>query len=539
MNEKRSGEEGYITLFLTLIFLIFMMASFTIIEIVHSYVSSSIAEEEVVGAGEDILADYDKVLFERYHLYFLDPREKDKIEEDGMKYLHQNLIDRGIIAQHCQKLVAYEKKYATDANGMYLRAQIREWEKYRLIGQAMESLKNLASVIGEKGVVLNDADRQIAIADKAEEERKRKEAEREKEEKQKQAQQAAEGVPASPSEATTEEKKDPNAVDTKEKADWKEFLKQCKKIAKLGVLVYAVDDISTVSAKEINMKGLPSREKGIPRGSMILDNKLVPSSLKDVRKIFAPKDSVVPAVQKVASMSIDEMYLAAYMNDNFSSYINPMPEMEHQLDYELEYLAVGKKSDVDNLRTMADRILFIRFLVDFAYAFSNPELEEEALVLGEELSLFLGLPASGPIVAKVLIAALSLTEALLDVHQIFQGGKVPVIKDPLTWTTHFYSFIPQLVTKAKVKKGKVNAGYNEYLQLFLLMGKDKVHLYRMMDIMQVNVAAEEEGFRMKDCVFRFRWEADIKCAHIYQQIPMVGADFGDSFHTKVARYNSY
>lgn len=74
--DKYFDERGQITVFLSLLFLVLMMSFLFIVEGVISYSASSLGEDAVKGAGESIMANYDRELFKNYHLFFLDPRQK-------------------------------------------------------------------------------------------------------------------------------------------------------------------------------------------------------------------------------------------------------------------------------------------------------------------------------------------------------------------------------------------------------------------------------------------------------------------------------
>ena len=87
--DKYFDERGQITVFLSLLFLVLMMSFLFIVEGVISYSASSLGEDAVKGAGESIMANYDRELFKNYHLFFLDPRQKDYIVTDGKEFINQ------------------------------------------------------------------------------------------------------------------------------------------------------------------------------------------------------------------------------------------------------------------------------------------------------------------------------------------------------------------------------------------------------------------------------------------------------------------
>ena len=75
------------------------------------------------------------VCFDRYHLFFLDPREREQVEQDGKAYLSASFGDNSFFQPSCSRLEVTEERTAVDEDGLYLRHQIREWMKYRGSGK--------------------------------------------------------------------------------------------------------------------------------------------------------------------------------------------------------------------------------------------------------------------------------------------------------------------------------------------------------------------------------------------------------------------
>ena len=80
-------EEGQITVFLSLIFFVLLGLTLCVLEGMYSFMESSLAEDSMRSAGNYVLANYNRNLFDRYHIFFLDPRERGLIESDGKRYL--------------------------------------------------------------------------------------------------------------------------------------------------------------------------------------------------------------------------------------------------------------------------------------------------------------------------------------------------------------------------------------------------------------------------------------------------------------------
>ena len=117
--DKYFDERGQITVFLSLLFLVLMMSFLFIVEGVISYSASSLGEDAVKGAGESIMANYDRELFKNYHLFFLDPRQKDYIVTDGKEFINQYFSGNSFFDIYCDSLEVTGEKTAVDEDGKY------------------------------------------------------------------------------------------------------------------------------------------------------------------------------------------------------------------------------------------------------------------------------------------------------------------------------------------------------------------------------------------------------------------------------------
>ena len=77
------------------------------------------------------MANYDRELFKNYHLFFLDPRQKDYIVTDEKEFINQYFSGNSFFDIYCDSLEVTGEKTAVDEDGLYLKHEIREWMKYR------------------------------------------------------------------------------------------------------------------------------------------------------------------------------------------------------------------------------------------------------------------------------------------------------------------------------------------------------------------------------------------------------------------------
>ena len=477
-----ADERGQVTVFLTLIFMILMGALFCVLEGMNIYMETSLSEETFIDAGNDVLSNYSRDLFERYHIFFLDPREKKQIVSDGINYMEHYLDKSSYFAFHCDNLVLSEEKTAVDEDGLYLKHQIREWMKYRQMGKAGKAIEELfdsaSTVEKELGAVkdeMNSVD------------------------------EGKTDTAASESDSDTGQQGKENS---KEGIEWKSLKETLGQISHSGILGYAVDDLSKLSDLTVSADDFPSRKKGVSKGRNS-DFTLSFSALSEWKNLLGNLDIDIPDSHFLS----DEYFLFGYILEHFNCYGSENSNLPSALKYEIEYLIGGENSDQENLKKVANRILILRFLMNYSYACRDKEINAVAGAMADTLCGVLGLPAAGGAVRILLIAAISYGESLLELHTLFSGGEIAAVKDASTWNLYFHNATELLTTKAKVKSGVNNVGYEDYIKLLLAMNKHpKVIYFRMMDLMQANIALKQPGFLMEQCIFRFRWQGNMVCS---------------------------
>lgn len=573
-------DEGQITVFLALVFLVMLGVSLCVLEGMYSFMTSSLAEDAVKGAGNYVLANYDRPLFDRYHLFFLDPRERSVMEEDGKEYLDGYVGQRSFFRFSPESLTVTEERTAVEEDGLYVKHQIREWMKYREIARAGESLKELFSTADEtrKGSALarTDMDQAQGAIEK---------------EKQESGGSGADSTGSSGSQsggasgadsaggsgsqsgrgsgadsadssgshsgsasgtggsdgaaagdtgglpADTGNPDNPEETSAGESGlQWKEIKEMLDMITQSGILLYVTDDVGALSNQELSVEGLPSESRSADRDAADFFSGAL--SFLDVSE-WKELLSGLQVEKWDSSALVDEFYLLAYAEENFASYVRS-PARESALQYETEYLIAGKASDRENLKAVANRILGLRFLANYVYLSGSSEWKAASGSAAAALTGLLGFPQAKKAVEVLLTAAVSFGESMLDVHALFAGEKVPIMKDASTWNLTLQNAAVLLKNKGPVKQGKRNAGYEDYLKLLLAARmKRELLLFRMMDLMQANVALEEPGFLMGECLFAFRWEAKISCAGWFRIFPGVGRGGSGGFTMEVERMNSY
>ena len=166
--------------------------------------------------------------------------------------------------------------------------------------------------------------------------------------------------------------------------------------------------------------------------------------------------------------------------------------------------------DIDNLKRVANYILLLRFINNYIFTGKDTQMKTHINTMASAITGVMGMPQTMKAVQVLIRMAISYGESLLELHTLFSGGEVPLIKDKTTWNLTLKTMAEQLRNKQIVKKGKKNISYKDYLKLFLLTkGNSRTVCYRMMDIMQENIASKEPGFLMENCLFSYSWKGSL------------------------------
>lgn len=520
--DKYFDERGQITVFLSLLFLVLMMSFLFIVEGVISYSASSLGEDAVKGAGESIMANYDRELFKNYHLFFLDPRQKDYIVTDGKEFINQYFSGNSFFDIYCDSLEVTGEKTAVDEDGLYLKHEIREWMKYREekeIAKVLEDIiRNTKKNDGERKECQEEVDSAETDVKKEQDEEVNQETKEETNKKDTESDlkgdvdKNTDNVEdMKPDEKAASEEIEPVSEETlKERSNWKEIKGTLQLLMRTGILFYATEHPESLSRQSIPGTNLPSkRVKGssFDNEQRLLDkmDELSFSSLKGIKSLL----SVDISMDGRGTLWTKDRYIISYIEDCFSFY-GGSDKKDNALLYEVEYLISGKNSDIDNLKRVANYILLLRFINNYIFTGKDTQMKTHINTMASAITGVMGMPQTMKAVQVLIRMAISYGESLLELHTLFSGGEVPLIKDKTTWNLTLKTMAEQLRNKQIVKKGKKNISYKDYLKLFLLTkGNSRIVCYRMMDIMQENIASKEPGFLMENCLFSYSWKGSL------------------------------
>ena len=500
----RSNDcSGQITVFLSLLFFLMLGVGFLVFGGMREYAKASVVEEAFDLAGEDILAQYDRPLFDRYHIFLMDPREEADIISDGKNLVENHLSSGGFFSGLDSEITLDSSKKALDDGGKELLDQIKRWE-------TCQGIKKLPEILNELQKSLEYRSSEEILTDMEEKE-------------------SSSSTPPSGNPVASGE-------DEKIRKNWKEWKKVLGSILHSGILLYVVDDQSSISSLQLASRdSLPSGNRWSDRIAFRLEDFSATgfSQLKQLCQEgtrFLKNDSLISS----------DGYLIPYIFECFTHYKRKDREKDHRLDYEIEYLIGGKTKDKANLKYVADQMFLMRFLTNYTFALNDPEIKSQADTMALALAGLFGMPEGMKEVSMLLIASLSCGESLLEVRALFSGEKVALVKTRDNWNLTFFNAVTKIRDRSEIIKVKKGANYQQYLVLLLIVrSAGRKLLYRMMDIMQCNVSLEEPEFLMKECIFSFSWTGDHSWTPFYRKLIAFGLTNEGNYSLHLSRTVSY
>lgn len=115
-----------------------------------------------------------------------------------------------------------------------------------------------------------------------------------------------------------------------------------------------------------------------------------------------------------------------YLMNHLGNYTDPSKE---SLAYQMEYVFGGRDNDIDNLKSVASKLLFIREGVNFACLMADNVKRTEAQALAAAIASGFLVPPAAVVIESALLLCWAFAESVLDVRELFAGGKIPLCKN--------------------------------------------------------------------------------------------------------------
>lgn len=475
--------KGSVTLFISLLMAVILgvfQVLFQSLRIAGGRVQAEAGVEEGLYS---VFSDYNRELFDRYRVFFLDggygsgefsPGIMISIVEDSLK--QSCFAGKRENLWNCSYETAAITGYtlATDQQGRPFREQAVGYMKdtlgiqgIQLLADQLQQQKKTAEEQEIQGGYENAREAQDEY------EKKKEEKQRQDEEDRKHGDVSA----ANAGESGTSQVEVPD--------DFQNPLDTIRQVQKMGLLGLVVPADMPISQETISLEEQPSRR-----------------SLKN--------GIGVPAVQAESS-AMDDLLFLQYMVEILGCYGEE--KTENGLRYQLEYVIGGKHSDQENLKKTVQELLAVRTAANMVHLLTDSVKQTQVHQMAVIIASAVALPFLEGIISLALQGAWAFGESVLDIRCLLKGGNVPLVKSSESWKLSLEN-LGNILEVLNQEEGKEKAGmdYQEYLRLLLFMKGSQSRLDRTIDLAEQEMrAGGQENFRMDLCVYALEAEMEIQC----------------------------
>lgn len=478
----RKKAQGSITVFMALILSLVVSLICTGIESVRM----AAARTQIL-AGMDIglyslFAQYDKELLKEYDLFALDI--SNGTEDLDLAFLCDELEKymKPVLKQNSQKLSLQQcgitgYRLLTDQKGEVFFEQVTEYMKETLGSHGIQLLLDKMQDRKEKTKKAEEEGNKTENGNALESyDHEMSSAARESEEEQKRQQESAEelGDGSQSGENTgTQVVQADNPIPAIRRIRW------------MGILDLLLPPGQQVSDKEVSKREMVS-------GRQIRSGMPMRENLKE------------------DTSSTAQILYQQYLMEKLGNYRDPG---KGGLSYQIEYVLYGNDSDQENLKAVARKLLLIREGVNAACLAADPVKRGQASALATSIASGFLIPPAAPVIEAALILCWAFGESVLDVRELFAGGKVPLIKNSENWQLSLGN-LPHLLEVMETERRNSPGGidYEDYLQILLLSMSRENKKMRGMDMVELvmRTSGGWESFRLDGCVTAVEASADVK-----------------------------
>lgn len=468
-------KKGSITVFLSLLLGIVLSLVCTSIYSAKIAASRTMTVSAMDQSLYSVFAEYDTDVLENYGLFFLDGGYGKSQFQPGSLYKRAKSYAAAVLEPGKNSILAGNSllniqiknggisgyALASDGNGRLLKSQAIAYMQDTLLEQGVQSLlsklqnqqqqeagNNQSGNVQAGEQAITDYD---AVKQQAEEEQERKKQE---------------------TDSSQGEEQEVNTTEVP--LDFVNPIEVIKQIKKLGILGVVVPG-GVVSSKSVEVTSLPSHRslaQGMGEYSLDMDIDSVTSNLM----------------------------FQEYLLDMCGNYTGTPAG---GLDYQIEYILQGKGSDKENLEGVVKQLLLIREASNLAYLYQDGAKREAVNTMAQIICAAIGLPVVAPAVQLALLACWAYGESILDVRELLDGGKIPLIKSTQSWQLsleNLASIAEHLDQDRKSTENGMN--YSEYLRLLLAKENKTEIAQRTMDIVEntIRVKYARPEFSIDACL---------------------------------------
>ena len=505
--------KGSITIFLSLALLFVTALIGSLLESARVTVAGEIALDNSYLAEQNILAEYQRELWNDYHIFFVDASLLNG-EEGAVKLANSYMAKmmpggKGDYLGTTASFTSLSFKENMTENDCYFFAkQAAAYMKYGAAAGVGKKLINNANLIKTAEDGTDTLRKGLKI--KIEAEKKLIELEREKKKLEEKANDIKKGAKDIKEIIGTEvQAQSKSGLLGIEEAERSELSNQIhtKMVEKPKAMAKKIevqksevqDDTPKYTEKEV-----ADAKKKYKESQKNLDDATGDGSAKGTLSFFISGDKKI-SKRKISSTAwgevqtkkeektdlVEKGLLILYAKAHFKNFLSKTKEDDKKeaLKYGVEYLIAGKDSDEANLSSVANRIFGLRTIVWYGYFLTRKDKMAEAEAIAAAIASVLALPAAIEIIKYGIVMGWSMDEARKEVKSLLKGDDIPLLPG---------------------KSEGVKLKYQSFLDSFLVIASGKLPV-RMVKLIEQNIKLRYyQGFRADSMYAGVNGEVSVK-----------------------------
>ncbi len=192
----------------------------------------------------------------------------------------------------------------------------------------------------------------------------------------------------------------------------------------------------------------------------------------------------------------DGILVDDYILSYFGSRGEPITSRYAFWNSEVEYVIAGFSSEKANQNAVRDRLLGLRFVLNFLHVAADQEKRILADQIGTALAGAFSMGFGGPVYTILILAGWALGEASLDVKDLLEGKSVPLLKTKQNWKLGIEGLLSGQDGGAggtEEAEKRFSLDYHGYCRLLLLSVRMSTKLLRVSDLIEWNLTQEGYG----------------------------------------------
>lgn len=270
-----------------------------------------------------------------------------------------------------------------------------------------------------------------------------------------------------------------------------------EKIENEGILSLVLPDEMNLSRKNIDLENQASK-RNLLTGRGILPSRIQTGGLEE-KLLYS--EYLLRSFSNAVSLcntGSEEKRADTEKSDNKNK----------SLDYEIEYILSGKKSDKENLESVLFKIFLIRMFLNYTYILTDSEKQSEASLLAMVITTLLLIPEASEAMKHLILLAWSAGESVIDIRSLLSGNKTALVKTSENWQLPLSSLFLVGTGMDHIEAMNIENGisYQDYLRAFLFISDMDHVTMRTIDRIEENLRCVQglSYFRSDYCITKVK-----------------------------------